>query len=151
MRALGHDAATIHHHDAVGTLYRGETVSDDQGGASLLQSLQCLLDGGFRLGIEGGGRLVEQQQRRIAQDGAGDGDTLALSAGEAHAALTQFLVVALAKRADELMRFGRARGLAYFIVARILAAETDIVGGAAAKDDGLLRHQCDGSAQPGQR
>ena len=47
------------------------------------------------LGVERAGRLVEQQDRRVAQDGAGDGDALALAAGQRHAALAEQGVVAL--------------------------------------------------------
>ena len=35
------------------------------------------------LGIERAGRLVEQQDRRVAQDGAGERDALALAARQA--------------------------------------------------------------------
>ena len=41
----------------------------------------------FALGIERGGRLVEQEQRRLAQNGARDGDALALAARQRDAAL----------------------------------------------------------------
>ena len=32
--------------------------------------------------VQGGGRLVEDQDRRVAEDGAGDGDPLPLPAGQ---------------------------------------------------------------------
>ena len=53
------------------------------------------------LGVEGGGGLVEEQDRRVLQDGAGDGDALALAAGERHAALADHGGVALRQGADE--------------------------------------------------
>ena len=62
------------------------------------------------LGIERAGRLVEQQQRRVLQDRAGDRDALALAARQAHAALAEEGAVALGQRADEVVREGgRAR------------------------------------------
>ena len=40
------------------------------------------LDLGLALGVEGAGGFVEQQDRRVFQEGAGDGDALALTAGK---------------------------------------------------------------------
>ena len=45
--------------------------------------------------VEAGRRLVEDQDRRVADDRAGDGDPLALAAGERHAAFADHRVVAL--------------------------------------------------------
>jgi hypothetical protein len=41
-----------------------------------------LQDARFRAGIDGGQRIVEQQQIVIGQQRAGDGDALALAAGQ---------------------------------------------------------------------
>jgi hypothetical protein len=60
------------------------------------------------LGIERGGRLVEQQQRRVAQDRARDRDALALAARQRDAALADRRVVACGS-ADE---FAAARSSA---------------------------------------
>jgi hypothetical protein len=48
---------------------------------------QFILDRLFGVAVERGGRLVEHQDARIFQDGAGDGDALLLAAGELQAAL----------------------------------------------------------------
>jgi len=55
----------------------------------LHQPRQGFLHQGLALGVERGGGFVEQQQRRIAQDGAGDGDALALAARQCHAAFAE--------------------------------------------------------------
>ena len=52
------------------------------------------LDRGLDLAVERGGGLVEHQDRRVLQDHAGDGDALALAAGELDAALADMGVVA---------------------------------------------------------
>ncbi len=82
MVALGHQAAAIEQQNAIGVAHRGEPVGDHQGGAVGGEFFQCFLNERLALGIESAGRLVEQQDGRVTQDGAGDGDTLALSAGE---------------------------------------------------------------------
>ena len=54
------------------------------------------------------GRFVEQQQRRVAaEQGAGDGDALALAARQARAAFAHEGVEALGKRAEEGLRHWR--------------------------------------------
>ena len=56
-----------------------------------------LLDEALALVIEGGGGLVEDEERGIAKDGAGDGEALPLAAGEEGATLADAGVVALRK------------------------------------------------------
>ena len=60
-----------------------EPVRDHDDGAADEKPLHRCLHLGLRFGIERAGRLVEQQDRRVAQHGAGEGDALALAAGEA--------------------------------------------------------------------
>ena len=53
---------------------------------SVDQPLERALDQPLAFRVERRGRLVEQQQRRVAQQRAGDGDALALAARQARAA-----------------------------------------------------------------
>ena len=64
------------------------------------------MDATFGLHIERAGGFVQNQNLRIAQDGAGDGDSLALAAGELHAAITDESVVAVRQFHDKIMRAG---------------------------------------------
>jgi hypothetical protein len=79
--ALADDAAMVHHHDAFQPLNGGEAMGDDDRRASGHQVLEPDLHQPLVFGIECARRLVEQKQRRIAQDGARDCNALALSAG----------------------------------------------------------------------
>jgi len=74
------NAAPVEHHDAIGVLDGGQAMGDDEGGAALAQGVERLLDLAFRLGVKRRGRFVQNQDRRILQQGAGDGDALALAA-----------------------------------------------------------------------
>jgi hypothetical protein len=56
--------------------------------------VECVLDVPFRFGVERRSRLVENQDRRILEHGAGDGQALALSARQHHAVFTDQRVVA---------------------------------------------------------
>ena len=89
MRALGDDAAAVHDHDAVRFQHGRQAMRDDQRGPALHQPFQCALYGAFALCVQRAGRLVQQQDRSIFQQGSGDGDALLLAAGQAGAAFAQ--------------------------------------------------------------
>ena len=144
------DASAVHHHDAVGALHSGESMGDDEGGAPLHGLFERGLHSPFALRVERAGGFVQQQQRGVLQNGAGDADALALSAGQAHAAFAQIGVVALRQFADESVRLCRAGGLDHLVVGGLGPAVADVVHRAGGKDDGVLRHQPDAPAQFGQ-
>ena len=101
MRAALDDHALVEHDDLVGADDGGEPVRDHQRGAALGHALERVLDFLLGVAVERRGRLVEQQDRRRLQDGAGDGDALLLAAGELQAALADLGLVALRRQADE--------------------------------------------------
>ena len=97
-------------------------------------------------------RLVEQQHAAVAQQGARDGQALALSAGQARAALAEHGVVALRQPFDEAVGLGPAGGFAHRLaVDRGGMAERDVVVHGGREQQRLLRHQGDLAAQAGQR
>ena len=59
------------------------------------QALQSLTDRDFGLGIQAGRRLVQNEQPRSTHQGARDGDTLLLAAGEPEAPLADDRIEAL--------------------------------------------------------
>ena len=92
MGAFLDDAAVLHDQDAVGLEHGRQPMRDDQRGAALHQLLQRRLHQRLALGVERRGGLVEQQDRRVAQDGAGNRHALALAAGQRHAAFADLRV-----------------------------------------------------------
>src|SRR5215472_1282007 len=64
--------------------HEGEVVSHEEHRQTqvALERGEQLDDGGLDAHIEGGGDLIADQHRRLADQGAGDGDALALSAGQ---------------------------------------------------------------------
>jgi hypothetical protein len=57
------DPAFTEHDDPIGMADRGQPVSDDEYRAILHQPVDRLLDQALRLGIEGTGRLIEDENR----------------------------------------------------------------------------------------
>ena len=118
----------------------------DQRGAVGGELFQRFLNERFAFRIERAGRLIEQQDRRIAQNGAGDGDALALAAGQGDAALAHFGVIALGKFLGELIDAGGA-GCGHGGFARCIGlAEADVVEHRAGENHRVLRHDGDALA-----
>ena len=88
--------------------------------------------------FERGGRLVEQDDRRVLEKGAGDGDALALSAGQLHAVLAAGRIVAPLEARDEVMRIGRLGGGYDLLVGRAGAAERNVVAHRSFEQEVLL-------------
>ena len=76
----GLDSTAIHQDDSVGDLDRCQTVRNQESGARSGKFLDRLANQHFILDIDGAGCLVEDQDGRVAQHGAGQGDSLALTA-----------------------------------------------------------------------
>ena len=91
------DGAVAKHDDDIGVADGGEPVRDDEAGAALHQFLERLLHEPFAFGVERAGRLVEDQDGRVLEQRAGDGDALALAAGDFDAPLADEGRVAFGK------------------------------------------------------
>lgn len=87
MGALLDDASAVEDDEAVHAGDGAQAVGDHEGRTSVHQPPQGVLDQEFALRVQRAGRLVEQQDRGVAQDGPGEGDALALTAGQLHPAL----------------------------------------------------------------
>ena len=146
--AVGH-RAVCQHQDAVGVDHAGQAVRQDQRGAAGHQPVERLLDHRLVLGIHRGQRLVQHQDRRVAQQGAGDGDALALATGEPCAAFADHGLVAVGQRLDEVVRVGGVGGGNQVRLAGVGAAETQVVLDRAVEQVGVLRHDGDHPADRG--
>ena len=115
-------------------------MGDHHDGAAAHGVIECLLHGRFRFGIECGCRLVEEQDRCVAHQRAGDRQRLALASGKRHPVFADGRVVSLRLRADEVMRIGQLRGLLDLGIRGCGAAIADIVADRAFKQVRLLRN-----------
>ncbi len=143
MRAAFDDAAVIEHQDAVGVDDAGEPVRQDQGRAPGHQAVERALDDGFVLGIDRRQRLVENEDRRVAQQRPRDRQPLPLSAREPQAALADQSGIALRQRGDEVVRIGGARRRDDLRRRRIRLAEPQIVLDRAVEQISVLPHHGD--------
>src|SRR6476646_11073084 len=76
VRALLDNLTMVEHDDVVGVDHGGETMGDDERRALARDPLQRVLDLLLSVAVERRGRLVEHEDGRRFEDGAGDGHAL---------------------------------------------------------------------------
>ena len=80
MRARLHQASLVDDEDLVGGQHRGEPVGDGDGRAALHERPHRCLDPGLGDRVQGGRRLVHDEDARVLQQHPGDGKPLLLAA-----------------------------------------------------------------------
>src|SRR5690606_25333544 len=110
MAALLDDAAVVEHQDAIGAADGRQAMGDDDRGAADHQLLDGRLHPPLGLHVQGGGRLVQHQDRRVREEGPRDRHPLALAAGKLDAPLADEGVVAARQPGDEVVGPRPARG-----------------------------------------
>src|SRR5436305_1599867 len=86
-------------------------MRDDESGSIFRQLPQGLDKSLLGVHIEGGSRLVQDKNGRVLQQGAGDGEALALAPGKINPSFTQDGIVAVRQRLDVGMELGAPRGV----------------------------------------
>ena len=147
-----HDAAVFQHDQAIHAGDGRQAVGDGDDGAALHEGFQLALNGGFDLGIECRGGFVQHQDGGVFQDHSGDGDALALAAGEFDAAFADMgvkagAVVPVFKLFDEGGRLGLIGGGADFGFGGPGAAVADVVADRPVQQRGILGYHGDLGAQ----
>ena len=104
------------------------------------QTGECLLNHSLVLHIQARRRLVQQHDRRIFEQRAGDGDALALAARKPGAVLADHGVVALRHAAHELVAVGGTRGRKHFLFGGIATPEADVSHHRVVKEQHVLEH-----------
>jgi hypothetical protein len=109
-------------------------------------------DRGLGLRVDGREGVVEDQDRGVADDRAGDGGALPLAAGERDAALPERRVEAEREVVDVARELREPRDLADPRPPRLLVvglgdAVGDVLGDGVAEEERLLRHQADVASQ----
>src|SRR5262245_33562088 len=102
MRATFHDAALFEVEDFVSASSVMRIVRDEERGALTIKSFERGEHLALVLSVETGHGFVENQNRRLADGGAGNGDSLALAVRERDAPLAENGVIALRQLLDEI-------------------------------------------------
>ena len=116
----------------------GEAVGDDEDGAAGHQIVERTLHEHFGFGVELRGGFVEDENGRVFEQGAGDGEALALAAGEALTAVADESLVSLGHLHDEIVRHGGFGGGENFFFGEIRAAVAEIAPDRVVEKNGFL-------------
>src|SRR2546430_16179272 len=151
VRAALRDGAFDQDDDLVGVANGGGAVRNQNRGAALHDSAQAVEDALLGLGVDARERVVEDENARIADNGAGDGGALLLPTGKSDAALADHGVVGFAEVLDVAMKTGDFGRFADALLVIFRQAEGDIATYGFAKQISVLRHETDGLAERGER
>lgn len=94
MRAAFDDLAFFDDEDAIRGADGGKPMGDDEADPALEDGFEALLDQLLGLGVDGGSRFVHDENPRVREQGAGEGNELFLAGGESVAALADISIVA---------------------------------------------------------
>ena len=139
--------AAVEHENAVRVAHGREAVRDDERRAAGAQPAERGEHDLLGNGVEGGRRLVEDENRRVLDDRARDAQSLAFAAGQAAAGLGDFRIVAFGEMRDEFVRVRGPRGLLDLLGRRIQPSVTEVLGDRPLKQDRVLQHDRDLLAQ----
>ena len=122
VRSDGVDTAAVHYNDAVGVLDRGNPLRDDK-----LRRTRNFIPERFpnhriRFGIDGGSRVVENQDFRLFEQCARDAKPLLLTAGYVCAAALYVGIVTVRKSRDKFIRAGKLTNADQLLVGSVRIA-----------------------------
>src|SRR2546425_6157759 len=130
-------------------LERAQPMSDEEGGASTCEPLHRFDNRRFGLHIDRAGRLVEDENRRVLEEGASERNALAFAPGEAHASLADGRLVALGQANDEVVSVRGGRGGDGLALARARAGVGGVLRDVGGEPDPLLKKKCKPGAPVG--
>ena len=147
MAAALEQASVVQNVDHIRISDGRETVCNDDRRAVFRKLIECLLYFLLRLGIKGRCRFIKNDDRRILEEDASDGDTLLLPAGKLHAALADLRLIAIRKLSDEIIRRCQTCGLFDLLLGRVLTAICDILCDGIPEEEDILLHDTDLSSE----
>src|ERR1700724_1203642 len=104
------DRSVFENYDAVRATHRRKPMSDDNDCTAGHQVVQRRLDQRLGFAIKRGGGFVEDENGRILQKSAGNGDALTFASGETYALFADFSLISGGKFTYEIVRQSCAGG-----------------------------------------
>ena len=122
-------------------------MGDDKAGSALHQVIHCLLNLLLCPGIHGGGRLVQNHDLIVRQNGTGNGEQLLLSLGNIAGVLVQLHLITAGELANEAVRMGSLCRCNDLFVCGVQSAVTDVLHNRPLKQPRVLKHHAKGFPQ----
>ena len=143
MRAQLGETARFHHDDSIGAADRAETVGYNENRAAFHQGIKRLLDERLAFVVERACGFIENQNPRIFEQAASDGDALALAAGERGTSLSHLRFETAFHFGDEFPGIRQLGGAPHFVLGGIRAAVADIFIHRTGEEKVVLKHDAD--------
>jgi hypothetical protein len=121
------ESSRVEHDDAIGVSNGAETMGNCDHCPTGRKPVQRFLDESLALIIECGSGLIEDEHGRVAQNGPGNGEALALAPRQRHASFTHEGAVALREIQDKFLGVGLACRGPQFGVRRLRPGKAEIV------------------------
>ena len=134
------NAASLQKYGLVQIFHSRDAVSDQQGGLTPPGWSQVFQDHLLGAGIHRRHRVIQDQDGRILQQSAGNGDALLLSAGNGNAALTQHGLKAILEIHDIIPHICQSCGTVELFRSGIVHAKADVVGNGIREQEVILWH-----------
>ena len=97
--------------------------------------------------IQCAGRFVEDQDCRVLEEDPGDGDSLALSAGESGPAFAHICIKTIRHLHDVFIDFCFPRSHDDFLICRVRSSVADVLADRIGKDKDFLLYDSDAAAE----
>ena len=147
MRTALFDAALIDYNDLVRVADSGKAMRDDDRRPVLRQPLERSLYVPLTLVVERRGRLIQDQDARIFQKDARNGDALLLPAGKTRAAFADRRVVTELQALDKIMDIRVLCGGDDLLVGGARLSISDVVADRAAEHIYVLLYDADRASE----
>ena len=144
------NAAVIDDEDLIGVAHGGQAVGDHDDGAPDRQAGQGQVDVALGGGIGLGGGLVQHEDGRVLEVGAGKSHPLPLAAREESSFLAQDGVVAVGQARDALVDAGGASRVLDLLARGPGPPQGDVVRHRVVGQVHVLQHDRDAGQQPGE-
>lgn len=138
-----HEASAVQNGDPIGLLDRGQPVRDDKHRAALHQRVHRGLNQRLALVVQGARRLVEDQDFRILQNAACNGDALPLPAGKRNASLADLPRKAARHFLDKLEGVGEVGGADHVLHRRLRTPVADVFLDGAREEEVFLENDAE--------
>ena len=147
VRALFDQCAVLHDIDLIHWRDRSQAMGDRDHRSPRRQLADRAVDRRFGARIQGGRGFIQHQDRRIAQDGTGNGDALALAAGQPPARLAHVGIVSVRQGHDEVVYLGLTGSRFDFRIACLRLRQPDVLADGGVEQEVVLEDDTHLSAQ----
>src|SRR5580692_7850572 len=141
MSALLRDHPTAEDNDRVGIANGAQTMGDGDHGPSLHEALQCFDHESLGFRVESSSGLIEDENRRVANDGAGNSNSLPLASGKSKPSLADHRVVAVGHSGNEFVRVREFRRFFDFLLGGAGLAKKKNVAYRSPEQQSVLQHE----------